>query len=1712
MESAVPHRRALSVASSPLWLLLAIAAPNLAAQSIPNAITGLEITPDGGTALQILQGNSFTLEFMAHNGLITPGPGPSPAPGPAGSPVAVSRRVVRPFLRGRAEIDVTFTATAPGAAKITLSAIGGETGFVNITVTKQAPPSIIVRDENGHNQDRSLCLTAGAGESAGSSCGDLFVTHSMPVYRSLGRDRSLTLFYNSATATGLALVPAVISYPSNVLTPSLVRTFLMVEGSRDSAEYSPPGTGELRQVVLGRNLSALATGVHTDTLLARSVYLSPAALKDSVVVSPLLVVNRSQSEFGRGWSLAGLEQIVLATDTSRRVWVDGAGSIRLYHQGVALNAGMLTQSGLGSFSATAAVDGVTSTHGWNTDAAAAGAWLQADLGIGREATTARLYAGAGINNAKYAVEFSDNGLTWKAAYANFQPGAGWRDIAWNTVGPHRYWRLRLTNTPGTGSTIEELSFGSANNFYGAPGQARDSLVRFDTLSVKWYRRDLRHGSVKFDEVGHHRLTLNRVGARTTFIWTTIAGLPRLASIVVPPNDGSTRAYTFFWNGGTKLLDSITDPIGRKLRTVITAGQLSAVIDPDGAITAFGYSGNVMNARVVTRPGTPSGLASTKFTYQNGARLTSVKIPWGPTGADTAETTFTPWDERGLALGWAGQIGASIDTAGASTRIDGPLGGTGDAADFNVDAFGAPKKIVELGTNATTTMWHDSLGTLPGLVTKVKYPTGRIVRMAYDARSNLTLVKDSTSHLGALGLPDKVRRYEYASSSARFSPTLVADSVPGSIRPDTLQYILSGPDSGLLSSMKDRRGHRTTFTYLTGAMAGLVDSVTEEQVETWKEPGSDDVTDLLEGQTERFTYDVNGNVKTGTSPTGVVTSYVTDSGGRATDVHDPLKTRTRWVYDGMNRVTQLQQFSAASTNPYGIDPLGSHPAQGRACDTSQVVCADSTAPFNPGLPATRTTSLSYDAGKQLSSITEPRGVPRGFAYDAAGLALKETDDFGLSQWMFHSKAGDLDSIISRTSSIKVRYRHDGMGRRTAMIYPAVTGDSSWMPGTIPGDSVLYFYDSMNRDTLRTNARDTVSRAYYADGSLKRRRSTFGPGTDTVSYHYDAMGAPDTVVHGRDTTIYTYNSTSGDLQTLSVHWGGRSDGARTFSFLWDGLGRVRQITYPTDPGGSNNMQVKYRYDRAGMLRRLVSNHPGAPIGGTRADMDAFDFTFRNKVVDPVGRILRREMACSGTASVANPCGGATGSNFTKYQYNRMNMLTLEVPSGTTPDTMRYDASGNLIYRSTFDPAWGTRLRHTYLIDSTSGAAHNTLKWDMEDGLGRAPLLFLYDYTQARLSESPVPFSHDEREHRYYYDGLGRMSGYIYRDVGSGLDTIQRPRACVYDADGNLAIACNSNARFMSFDGANVSGILFTPDGTYPDRGWRFVHGPGIDSPLTGYYRGPDGNRILYWVTDGAGRQFAVADSSGEFKTTDNVADKGTWRYVGGTGASKTFGADRQSGGDMPRLSYFRNRAYDQFTGRWTQEDPIGVAGGLNLFAYAGNNPVSYSDPFGLCERPGGKGVGVCVEAFIKSKFFGLGDNRGPSSSGGTYKASARFSIDPRSGQVSGLSTNIGSTAGRKGSGNVNVSTPTSDGNGGWNTTISGSALNGAGVGPSIDFSVNVNVGADGGVTTAGGTVDGFPSYEIWSYGNGGEASLLYHFDMGSDLNFYKLKDGVGDAAVP
>ena len=62
----------------------------------------------------------------------------------------------------------------------------------------------------------------------------------------------------------------------------------------------------------------------------------------------------------------------------------------------------------------------------------------------------------------------------------------------------------------------------------------------------------------------------------------------------------------------------------------------------------------------------------------------------------------------------------------------------------------------------------------------------------------------------------------------------------------------------------------------------------------------------------------------------------------------------------------------------------------------------------------------------------------------------------------------------------------------------------------------------------------------------------------------------------------------------------------------------------------------------------------------------------------------------------------------------------------------------------------------------------------------------------------------------------------------------------------------------------------------------------------------------------------------------------------------------------LYYYRNRWYDPTIGRFISEDPIGFAGGINFYAYVGNNPGSFIDPWGLQQFNVGSFVGGLQDA--------------------------------------------------------------------------------------------------------------------------------------------------------
>jgi RHS repeat-associated protein len=103
--------------------------------------------------------------------------------------------------------------------------------------------------------------------------------------------------------------------------------------------------------------------------------------------------------------------------------------------------------------------------------------------------------------------------------------------------------------------------------------------------------------------------------------------------------------------------------------------------------------------------------------------------------------------------------------------------------------------------------------------------------------------------------------------------------------------------------------------------------------------------------------------------------------------------------------------------------------------------------------------------------------------------------------------------------------------------------------------------------------------------------------------------------------------------------------------------------------------------------------------------------------------------------------------------------------------------------------------------------------------------------------------------------------------------------------------------------------------------------------------------YFLTDALGSTIALTDETGTITQTY------AYEPYGETTATGTSDNPYQYTGrenDGTGLYYYRARYYSPGLKRFVSEDPLGLAAGLNAYAYVGGNPLGFVDPLGLSER--------------------------------------------------------------------------------------------------------------------------------------------------------------------
>ena len=131
-----------------------------------------------------------------------------------------------------------------------------------------------------------------------------------------------------------------------------------------------------------------------------------------------------------------------------------------------------------------------------------------------------------------------------------------------------------------------------------------------------------------------------------------------------------------------------------------------------------------------------------------------------------------------------------------------------------------------------------------------------------------------------------------------------------------------------------------------------------------------------------------------------------------------------------------------------------------------------------------------------------------------------------------------------------------------------------------------------------------------------------------------------------------------------------------------------------------------------------------------------------------------------------------------------------------------------------------------------------------------------------------------------------------------------------------------------------------------GWRARHYPDIGD-FRAFSFDPQGNVVQR--QNGANGSYPILDTASYEAYGKRTADIGTGGLTPGTQDPAGFGGqygyytDRETG-----LLCLTHRYYDPGTGRFINRDPIGYQGGVNLYGFAGGNPVNDSDPSGLKKK--------------------------------------------------------------------------------------------------------------------------------------------------------------------
>jgi RHS repeat-associated protein len=747
---------------------------------------------------------------------------------------------------------------------------------------------------------------------------------------------------------------------------------------------------------------------------------------------------------------------------------------------------------------------------------------------------------------------------------------------------------------------------------------------------------------------------------------------------------------------------------------------------------------------------------------------------------------------------------------------------------------------------------------------------------------------------------------------------------------TIKFNVQASSKNLLS-YTDPKNQVTTYSYDPSGSFMTANLLTQIQLPKGNKITNTYVQNKLK-QSQTFSQ---ANVATSTTAVNWVPEYASGQQYNSTaTITDSQKRQTKYTHNSLGNPTKIE-------SPTGTSTFNSYDAGN-----------------NANLPTSLTingqqSGISYDSKGNIKNVTK-NGISNKFTYTTLNDVETHTDGRGFLTTYTYEGVGNLKTVqrpsgygsttIERNSFGQVKSVTNPSGIKTIFDYNdhGLT-DKITMPLGISTSST---YDDASRLKSTTDANGKKNTFLY-DENDNLRESTDAD-SKIVKHTYDENDNHKTVVNQKgepQTMNYNWDDDTLKDETFGLH-------VKKYTYYEDGSLKTHTrgngvFNYNYFPDGrlQSDGQTSYTYDARGNIKTVTKVATSETLNlnydpNDRLD-DYFDY-YGNKVdysYDNNNNVT--EIIYPGNKTVkytydaVNRCTDVTDWNTknTHFDYetdDRIKKITL--PNGTFTDYTYDDAgrmtditnkktSGTIItnYHFELDPAGNHKQEMITEPSITAGLqsiSNQTVTY------GDAP----FNQLQSQGSTS---FTHNTA------GGITQAGSNAYK----------------YDLNDNMLTAPNSsfsydgagNRRAKTVGGVNtryvlsilgMSQVLMETNSSNALQNY-YVYGP------TGllYRLKADNTTYSYYHYDYRGSTTAITNNAQTITHSYSYdpfgkvlakteADANPFQYVGRHGVQY----------ESPTVTFMRARYYDPTIGRFLSEDPIWA---LNLYPYADNNPIIFSD---------------------------------------------------------------------------------------------------------------------------------------------------------------------------